>query len=115
MTIVAATAFRDALIALQVIHNGGWMHRDLKPTNIGLIGTPGRAILLDIGTSTHLRHGTTKKPRPGALGMIGYLAPELELEDYDHRIDIWAMGVVLYQVKPLSTDTGVTFEEPSVI
>ncbi|MCJ1424740.1 hypothetical protein MMC29_002628, partial [Sticta canariensis] len=98
MTIVAAIAFRDALMALQVMHNGGWMHRDLKPANISLGGTPRRAILLDVRTSTHLRHGTTRKPHPGALSTIGYLAPELELEDYDHRIDIWAMGVILYHL-----------------
>ena len=98
MTIEAAIAFRDALIALQVMHNGDWMHRDLKPTNIGLVGTPARAVLLDVGTSAHLRRGTTMKSRPGALGTIGYLAPELELEEYDHSIDIWAMGIILYHL-----------------
>ncbi|KAJ2981301.1 hypothetical protein NUW58_g6722 [Xylaria curta] len=73
MKIEAAMVFRDALLALQVMHNGGWMHRDLKPANIGLID-----------------------PAPVPLVTIGYLAPELELEDYDHRIDIWAMGIILY-------------------
>ena len=98
VTTEAAITFRDALVALQVMHHGGWMHHDLKPANIGLIGRPARAVLLDIGTSAHLRQGTTRKPHPGALGTIGYLAPELELEEYDHSIDIWAMGVVLYQL-----------------
>ncbi|KAI0453499.1 kinase-like domain-containing protein [Xylaria acuta] len=96
MTIETAITFRDALAGLQVMHNGGWTHRDLKPTNIGVVGTPARAVLLDVGTSAYLRHGTTIKPNPGAVGTIGYLAPELELEDYNHSIDIWAMGVTLY-------------------
>ena len=96
MSMEAARVFRDALIGLQVMHDGGWMHRDLKPTNIGLVGTPTRAVLLDVGTSAHLQHGTKMKPDPGAVGTVGYLAPELELDDYDHSIDIWAMGIILY-------------------
>ncbi|KAL8647821.1 MAG: hypothetical protein Q9210_005333 [Variospora velana] len=98
MTMEAAVAFRDALTGLQLMHNGGWMHRDLKPTNIGLVGIPARAVLLDVDTSAHLRHGTTMKPNPGGVGTVGYLAPELELVDYDHSIDIWAMGIILYHL-----------------
>jgi serine/threonine protein kinase len=96
MTMEAAIAFRDALLGLQSMHRGGWMHRDLKPSNIGLIGTPARAVLLDNGTSAHLRPGTLMKPTPGRVGTIGFLAPELEIKDYDHSIDIWAMGITLY-------------------
>ena len=98
MKMEAAIAFRDALIALQIMHKGSWMHCDLKPNNIGLIGKPVRAVLLDVGTSAYLQHGTTRKSRPGTLGTVGYLAPELEMEEYDHGIDIWAMGIILYQL-----------------
>lgn len=69
MTMDAAIALRDALMALQTMHNGGWMHRDLKPTNIGVVGSPARAFLLEVATSVHLRHGATSnrcKPQPGA-------------------------------------------------
>lgn len=96
MTMRAAHAFRDALLGLQRMHHGGWMHRDLKPSNIGLLGAPPRAFLLDIGTSVHLQPGTMMKPNVGRVGTLGFLAPEIEIEDYDHSIDIWAMGVVLY-------------------
>ena len=98
MTMEAAVAFRDALLGLRDMHHGGWIHRDLKPTNIGLVGTPARTILLDNGTSAYLRPGTMMKPHPGAIGTVGYLAPELEIEDYDHSIDIWAMGIILYHL-----------------
>lgn len=96
MTLEVAVAFRDALLGLRVMHHGGWMHRDLKPSNIGLVGTPPRAILLDNGTSAHLPHDAMMNPTPGGVGTVGYLAPELEMDYYDHSIDIWAMGIILY-------------------
>lgn len=99
MKVKTAAAFRDALLGLQCLHHGGWMHRDLKPRNIGLVGTPARAILLDNGTSTHLPPDTMMRSLPGGVGTLGYLAPELEMEEgYNHSIDIWAMGIILYQL-----------------
>ena len=88
MKMSAAVIFRDALLGLQCMHHGGWMHRDLKPTNIGFIGTPPRPVLLDNGTSAHLLPGTMMKPEPGSVGTVGYLAPELEIEEYNHSINI---------------------------
>lgn len=76
---------------VKVMQDGRWLHRDLKPTNIGLIG-PLRSVLLDVGTSRHIQAGGSLRPEPGTVGTVGYLAPELELEDYDHSIDIWSMG-----------------------
>jgi len=98
MTIEAATAFRTALLAVKVMHDGRWLHRDLKPANIGLIGRPVRAVLLDVGTSRQIEAGGSLQPEPGKRGTIGYLAPELELDDYDHSVDIWAMGIILFQL-----------------
>ena len=54
----AAAAFRDALVGLKSMHDADWLHRDLKPTNIGIIGTPARYVLLDVGTSAYLRPGS---------------------------------------------------------
>jgi serine/threonine protein kinase len=98
MTIEAATAFRAALLGVKVMHDGRWLHRDLKPTNIGLIGKPLRSVLLDVGTSRHIQAGGSLRPEPGTVGTIGYLAPELELEDYDYSIDIWFMGIILFEL-----------------
>lgn len=97
MTIEAATAFQAALLGLKVMHDECWLHRDLKPANIGLIGKH-RSVLLDVGTSTHVGAGESLRPEPGTLGTIGYLAPEFELENYDHSIDIWAMGIILFEL-----------------
>ncbi|KAM3065428.1 hypothetical protein ACMFMG_011451 [Clarireedia jacksonii] len=96
MTMEAAIAFRSALLGVKVMHEKRWVHRDLKPANIGLLG--GRSVLLDIGTSRHIPADGLLPPTPGTVGTIGYLAPELELEAYDLSIDIWPMGVILYEL-----------------
>ncbi|KAG6034678.1 hypothetical protein E4U41_006463 [Claviceps citrina] len=98
MTMVAAAAFREALLGLKVMHDQGWLHHDLKPTNIGLIGTPFRSVLLDVGTSRHIPAAELLRPGPGTVGTIGYLAPELEMKDYNHSVDIWAMGIILFEL-----------------
>jgi serine/threonine protein kinase len=98
MTIESATAFRAALLGVKVMHDRRWLHCDLKPTNIGLIGKLLRSVLLDVGTSRHIQAGGSLRPEPGTVGTIGYLAPELELEDYDHSINIWSMGIILFKL-----------------
>lgn len=89
MAVEAAGVFRDALLEVKFLHDSGWMHRDLKPTNIDLIGRPLRAVLLDIGTSDFLEdHKGSLEHQPGCGGTVTYLAPERELRPYNHSIDI---------------------------
>ncbi|KAI0965883.1 kinase-like domain-containing protein [Xylaria arbuscula] len=97
MTMEAAIAFRSALLGVKVMHDKRWVHRDLKPANIGLLDWT-RSVLLDVGTSRHVSADGSLPPSPGTVGTIGYLAPELELEAYDLSIDIWSMGIILYQL-----------------
>lgn len=63
------------------------MHRDLKPTNISLIKKL-RFILLNIGTLWHLKGSRTLQPELGQVGTVSYLAPKLELDNYNYSIDI---------------------------
>jgi serine/threonine protein kinase len=79
------------------MHDKRWVHRDLKPANIGQLDEL-RSVLLDVGTSRHIPADGSLPPTPGTVGTIGYLAPELELEAYDLSIDIWSMGVILYEL-----------------
>lgn len=98
MSMDAAGVFRDALLGVKVMHDQYWLHGDLKPANIGIIGQPPRSVLLDVGTSARLGADATIQPTPGVGGTVGYLAPERELQEYDRSIDIWAMGIIGYEL-----------------
>ena len=94
----AAVLFQDALLGLHTMHNNMiMMHHDLKPSNIGVIGTPPRCIFLGNGTSAYFQPDMLQ-PTPGQVGTVNYLAPELEMKKYDAPADIWAMAVILYEL-----------------
>lgn len=93
-----AGIFRDVLLGVQVLHNHGWLHGDLKPSNIGVMGTPLRAVILDTGSAMYLEPGSTLKPEPESGGTLDYIAPEREMDEYDHSVDIWSLGCIGYEL-----------------
>jgi serine/threonine-protein kinase len=92
------------LSGLQAVHNAGVVHRDLKPENIFLVTDDDGAYpkLLDFGVSKSVDRKDGRAPtQEGVLiGTPQYMAPEQArgIRDVDHRIDIWAIGVILYEV-----------------
>ncbi|KAK3337153.1 kinase-like domain-containing protein [Cercophora scortea] len=98
MLMAAARVFRDVLLAVKVLHDQNWLHGDIKPANIGMVGAPSRAVLLDTGHATYLASGVRLNPTPGQGGTLSYLAPEREIEPYDHLTDIWSLGVIGYEL-----------------
>lgn len=92
----AMQLFHDALKGLHFLHSHGWLHGDIKPANIGIIGA--RAVLLDIGTAIQLRPHALVPPTPGGGGTIWYLAPEREMQHYNYLVDVWSMGVIGYEL-----------------
>jgi len=84
------------LEALQYAHDRGVWHRDIKPANI-LVMTDGRVKVTDFGIA---RIESSMLTQVGAImGTPGFIAPEMYLGDtFDSRVDLFAAGVVLYQL-----------------
>jgi len=86
----------DSAEALEHVHDCGYMHLDFKPENI-LVSRNGNVRLLDFDLS---------QPRPETPvklqknpGTPAYMPPEqLQREPVDHRVDIFAYGVMAYEV-----------------
>jgi len=97
----------QASIAVAEAHSLGIVHRDLKPANLFCIrGADGRLIIkvLDFGISKMTNMGNSA---PGSftrtstmMGSPYYMSPEQmrSPKDVDARTDIWALGVVLYEL-----------------
>ncbi len=78
----------------------GLIHRDISHSNIMLTRDGGIAKLLDFGVAKAALTTGLSRTRTGELkGKLGYMAPELLKEErYDHRADLFSVGVVLYEL-----------------
>ena len=123
--------------ATEKIHAAGILHRDIKPSNIGY-SSEGVPKLLDFGLARMVQPGPVADPSdttisvtefeqaasvaPGdwassgshhLVGTVQYLAPEaIRLEPPSPALDLWSLGVVLYQaLTGHNPFTGGTVEE----
>jgi serine/threonine protein kinase len=96
------------LRALTAAHEQGIVHRDLKPENI-MLTSSGVVKVLDFGVAQLLATpDETSAPRPAPdaeepasrfMGTPAYMSPEqLERQGIDHRSDLWAVGIILYEL-----------------
>jgi len=109
--------------ALDKAHQAGITHRDLKPANIMLTKTGAK--LLDFGlaklrgpSAAISMSGMTRLATPDTadgtiLGTVHYMAPEqVEGKEADARSDIWALGVVVYEMttgrRPFEGDSAAS-------
>ena len=86
----------QACRALDYAHRRGIVHRDVKPANI-MVTRDAMVKVVDFGIA---RIADTSKTQTGALlGTLAYMPPEqLRGQAADARADVWAMGVVLYEL-----------------
>ncbi|WP_149179356.1 Stk1 family PASTA domain-containing Ser/Thr kinase [Streptomyces sp. TRM49041] len=103
----ALDILEPVLAALGAAHRAGFVHRDMKPENV-LIGDDGRVKVADFGLVRAV--GTATNTTGSVLGTVSYLAPEqIEHGTADTRTDVYACGVVLYEMltggKPHGGDT----------
>ena len=72
------------------------LHLDLKPRNVRITSTK-QVKVLDFGTAKAL--SLSRKVTRNDFGSVAYLSPErLETGEVDARADLWALGVVLYEM-----------------
>ncbi len=95
---------REAAEALTEAHALGVVHRDIKPANLFLAELPtGRTTIkvVDFGISKQIDPGSVDLTRTSSMmGSPLYMAPEqvMSSKHVDPRVDIWALGVVLYEM-----------------
>ena len=98
--------------ALQSAHRQGVIHRDIKPANV-LFTRDGRAKLADFGLARPISENTGGLTHSHmAVGTPDYMAPEQREGQADQRADIYALGIMLYEMLTGQRPQGI-FELPS--
>ena len=97
-TQTAVDAILDVIEGLEAAHRLGIVHRDVKPSNC-FIDSFGRVKIGDFGISRSLSFDKKLTATGGFLGTPAYATPEqLQGKPVDHRTDLYAVGVTLYEL-----------------
>eukprot|EP00981_Chlorochromonas_danica_P005830 scaffold1193_cov159-Ochromonas_danica.AAC.8 len=93
----ASKLMRDMLSAVNYLHENGIVHRDLKLENFLFEdhNPSSPLILIDFGLSKHFSRDEKLSQK---VGSCYYTAPEVLNGNYDHRCDIWSLGVLCYML-----------------
>jgi serine/threonine protein kinase len=90
---------KQVAAGLDVLHENGLIHRDLKPGNI-LVDEGGTPYIADFGLAKDHQHEGTVLTRPGqALGSMDYMAPEqIRGEEVGAATDVYALACMLVEL-----------------
>src|SRR5438034_9519115 len=81
--------------AVGYLHDHGIVHRDLKPANVFIEN--GTVKIGDYGLSKSI--GTSQRTaQTQSVGTVHYMAPEISTGNYNKQIDVYAAGVILYEM-----------------
>ncbi|XP_078071988.1 serine/threonine-protein kinase Nek6-like [Mustelus asterias] len=101
-------------VGLVYIHSQNYIHRDLKPANI-FFASDGKIKIGDFGLVTSWkRNGSDQFCRSPETGTRLYMAPEQMSEKYNHKVDIYSLGLILFELMSPILTFGTNHEKQKV-
>ncbi len=120
----AMRLLEQVIDAIAYAHQQGVLHRDIKPGNI-LLNSEDQVVVTDFGLARAIDQDDPLTQTGTVMGTARYMSPEQVLgmtHEIDHRTDIWALGVVMYELltglPPFDGDTSaeiyqrIRFDDP---